>query len=109
MPVVLLDFSIFPVDQGESLSAQVAGALDIVDRSGLPYRLGPMGTTLEGEYDRCMAVVNDCFRAMSAECGRVVLQLKVDYRRGTAGRLQAKIASVARKLPDDGCPFQSSP
>ena len=104
MPRVLLDFSIFPIDQGESLSSHVAGALDIIDRSGLDYRLGPMGTTLEGEYDQCIAVVNDCFAAMSAECGRVLLQLKVDYRRGReSGALQTKTASIEAKLERKLC------
>lgn len=43
---VLLHFSYFPLDQGESPSAPVAQALDVVDQSGLPYRLGPRGTSL---------------------------------------------------------------
>lgn len=98
MAIVLLDFSIFPVDQGESLSPFVAEALDIVDRSGLPYRLGPMGTTLEGEYGECMKVVNECFEAMSRRCGRVLLQLKVDSRRGRTGALRSKTEAVEKEL-----------
>jgi uncharacterized protein (TIGR00106 family) len=95
---VLLDFSIFPVDQGESLSRHVSRAIDIVVRSGLPYRVGPMGTTLEGTYADCMKVVSDCFADMSRECKRVVVQVKVDYRSGREGALDSKIASVERRL-----------
>src|SRR4051794_5464681 len=41
--MVLLAFSMAPAGQGESLSAHVARILDVVDRSGVPYRLTPMG------------------------------------------------------------------
>ena len=38
-----------PLDKGESLSQYVARSLDIIDKSGLPYQLTPMGTIIEGE------------------------------------------------------------
>jgi uncharacterized protein YqgV (UPF0045/DUF77 family) len=42
---VIVEFSIFPMDKGESLSAYVARALKIIQDSGLPYELrkGPSG------------------------------------------------------------------
>ena len=49
--MVLLEFSMSPFDKGESLGPYVARSLDIVDRSGLPYQLTPMGTIIEGEWD----------------------------------------------------------
>ena len=96
--MVLLEFSMFPLDKGPSLSPYVARSLDIIDRSGLPYRLGPMGTTIEGQFDELMAVVKDCFQAMAADCGRIECSLKLDYRRGHEGRLEAKVASVEQKV-----------
>ena len=60
--MVLLEFSIFPLDKGESVSAYVARCLDIVDRSGVNYRSHAMGTVLEGGYDEVMAVVQTVFR-----------------------------------------------
>jgi uncharacterized protein (TIGR00106 family) len=103
--MVLLEFSMYPVGQGESLSPYVARSLDIIDRSGLAYQLTPMGTILEGEWAECMAVVTQCFEAMRADCPRVEVALKVDYRQGTASRLKSKIAAVegqlGRKLSTD--------
>ena len=96
--MVLLEFSMTPLNQGESVSAFVARSLDIVDRSGLPYQLTPMGTILEGEWDEVMAVVTACFEAMRADCDRVSTQIRIDYRKGPAGRLAAKVAAVERKL-----------
>ena len=49
--MVLLEFSMFPLDKGESLSPYVARCLEIVDRSGLDYRCHAMGTTLEGDFE----------------------------------------------------------
>src|SRR6266566_4594705 len=43
--MLLAEFSIWPMDKGESVSEYVARAIDIVDRSGLPYKLGPLGTS----------------------------------------------------------------
>ena len=42
--MVLLEFAMSPTGQGESLSAQVARILDVVDRSGMPYQLTASGT-----------------------------------------------------------------
>jgi uncharacterized protein (TIGR00106 family) len=96
--MVLLEFSIFPLDKGESLSPYVARCLDIIDRSGIAYRSHAMGTILEGEYEEVMGVVRQCFEALSADCSRIECSMKLDYRRGQTDRLQGKIASVEQKL-----------
>lgn len=96
--MVLLDFSLFPLDKGSSLSPYVARSLDIIDRSGLDYRCHAMGTTLEGEFDEVLRVVRQCFEAMAADCDRIECSIKIDYRKGRAGRLDGKVASVEQKL-----------
>jgi uncharacterized protein (TIGR00106 family) len=94
--MLLLEFSMYPTDKGASVSSYVARSLEIIDRSGLPYRLGPMGTTLEGEYDEVMAVVRACYERMSEDCDRIACQLKLDWRRGGSGRLEGKVDSLRR-------------
>jgi uncharacterized protein (TIGR00106 family) len=96
--MVVLDFSLFPLGVGESLSTYVARSLDIIDRSGVNYRCHAMGTTLEGDFDTVLAVVKQCFDAMTADCNRVECSIKIDYRKGYTGRLDGKIASVEQKL-----------
>jgi uncharacterized protein (TIGR00106 family) len=96
--MVVLDFSLFPLGVGESVSAYVARSLDIVDRSGLDYRCHAMGTTLEGELDAVLGVVKQCCEAMAADCNRLECSIKIDYRKGYSDRLEGKIASVERKL-----------
>lgn len=96
--MVLLEFSMAPLGQGESVSAQVARILDVIDRSGVPYQLTPMGTILEGEWPAVMGVVTACFEALAADCPRIGVQIKVDYRAGPAGRLRSKTARVEERL-----------
>ena len=96
--MVLLEFSMFPLDKGESVSQYVARSIDIIDRSGLDYRLGPMGTCIEGEWDQVMAVVKKCWNKMARDSVRITFSIKGDWRRGATGRLAAKVATVERQL-----------
>jgi len=96
--MVLLEFSMTPMDKGESVSEQVSRSLEIIDKSGLPYKLNPMGTVIEGEFDEVMGVVKACFERMAQDCGRISTTVKIDYRRGGTGRLEAKIKSVENRL-----------
>jgi uncharacterized protein (TIGR00106 family) len=95
---VIVDFSIFPVDKGESVSAYVSRAVKIIKESGLVYKLGPMGTSIEGEWDEVMALVGRCFEALKKDCSRVYMTIKVDYRKGTSGRMEHKVQSIERKV-----------
>jgi uncharacterized protein (TIGR00106 family) len=96
--MLLAEFSLTPLDKGPSVSQWVSRSIDIVDRSGVPYRLGAMGTTVEGEWDEVMGLVKACFERMATDCDRVSLSLKADWRRGASGRLTAKVAKVEATL-----------
>ncbi len=96
--MVLLDFSMVPLGQGESVSASVARSLDIIDRSGLDYRLHAMGTIIEGEIDEVLDLLRQCFEAMAADNDRVTCSAKFDMRRGKSGRLTSKVARVEQHL-----------
>jgi uncharacterized protein (TIGR00106 family) len=87
-----------PLDKGPSVSAFVSRSLDIIDQSGVDYRLNPMGTVLEGDWDEVIGVVTACFERMRQDCERISVAIKIDYRKGKSGRLGAKIASVEKQL-----------
>ena len=99
--MVLLEFSMYPTDKGESVSKEVARSLEIIDASGLPYRLGPMGTCLEGEWDEVMDVVRRCCERMSEDCRRIACQIKIDYRQGGRGRIEAKVERLKERTGRD--------
>jgi uncharacterized protein (TIGR00106 family) len=95
---VICDFSLYPLDHGASLSKYVAGSIEIIIESGLPYKFGPMSTAVEGSYDECMAVVKQCFERMSADSERIALNLRMDFRNGRISGMESKMASVQSKL-----------
>lgn len=88
-----------PIGKGESVSEYVAKVVDIVDRSGLPYVLTPMGTIIEGEsWEEVMGVLERGFKELKKECPRISITMKIDYREGKSGRLKSKVESVQKKL-----------
>ncbi len=99
--MVLLEFSMYPTDKGEGVSDYVGRILEIIDDSGVPYKLGPMGTSLEGEWDEVMAVVSRCREALAVDCSRIACQIKIDDRRDGAGRLEGKVNTLKAKTGRD--------
>jgi len=99
---VLLEFAMFPTSgecrEGSSVSHQVAKIIDMIDRSGLPYQLTPMGTIIEApSVAEALAVVEKAYAELE-ECERVYSTIKLDIRKGKSGRLEGKIASVENKI-----------
>ena len=95
---VIVDFAIFPMDKGESLSPYVARAIKIINESGVSHKLHPMGSCIEGEWEEVIAVVNRCFEALKKDCNRINVNFKADYRKGAPGRMERKIQSVEEKI-----------
>ena len=95
--MTLMEFSIFPLDKGVSLSQYVSKALTLIDESGLDYRMNPMGTVVEGEWDELLALLSRCFRELEEESDRISILAKFDHRKGVSGALESKIRSVETK------------
>jgi uncharacterized protein (TIGR00106 family) len=94
----LMEFSMTPLSKGESVSPYVARSVQIVEQSGLDYRLHAMGTVVEGELEPLLDLLRRCFAAMQHDCDRITCSVKFDYRRDRVGGLEAKVASVEEKL-----------
>ncbi len=93
---VLLEFSMFPLDQGESLSKHVSQLIKLIKDSGAEYRLTAMGTLIETEQlDSALALVARCNELLQQRgCSRIYSTIKLDIREGPMGRLQGKIQSI---------------
>ena len=96
--MVLLEFQMSPRAEGDSVSAYVAQIIDLIDRSGVPYQLTPMGTILEGEWDEVFDVVKRATEAVLPFGSRVSLVLKADIRPGWTGELDGKVERLERAL-----------
>lgn len=96
---MIVEFSIVPLGTGDSVSNAVADVLDIVDMSGLAYKLNPMGTVVEGEWDEIMALVKRCHEATLKGAPRVVTNVKIDDRPGRPlDRIHEKTRAVEKHV-----------
>ena len=98
---MLAELEVVPIGTGSaSLSAILAQAARLIDQSGLDYRVGPMGTSVEGDWDQVMALAKQCRDAMLRSADRVMLTIRIDDRKDKpgAGRLTQKVASLEAKV-----------
>ncbi len=95
---MLIEFSIVPIGSGSSIGDRLAEVLKIVDESGLPYKVNPMGTVVEGEWDELFRLVKKCHEALMKREERVLTTITVDDRKGKGNRLEEKVKSVEKRL-----------
>jgi uncharacterized protein (TIGR00106 family) len=95
---MVVEFSVVPIGLGEELAGPVARVLDLVDKSGLPYRLTAMGTIVEGEWDEVLGLVRRCHEALRGEATRVLTHIAIDDRAAAAGRLDGKVHDTEKAL-----------
>jgi uncharacterized protein (TIGR00106 family) len=95
---MLAEFSIIPIGVGVSVGYQLAEVLKIVDASGLPYKVNPMGTVVEGEWDEIMKLIHKCHSAAMKSGERMLTTIAIDDRKGKPDRIQEKVKSIERRL-----------
>ena len=101
---MLFQLTMFPTDQrGESVSAEVAKVIDIIDHSGLPYKLTAMATLIEGDWDRVMKVINKARLMLRKRHNRVYIIITIDDRKGAKNRLTGKIKAIETRLKREVC------
>lgn len=95
---MLAEFSIVPVGVGSSIGDQLAEVLKLVEASGLPYKVNPMGTVLEGEWDDLMGLIKQCHAAVLKTGERAITTISIDDRKGKPNRLEEKVLSIEKRL-----------
>ena len=96
--MVLVEFSMFPTDKGESVSKYVAQLIGIIDSSNIRYKLTPMGTILKGSWHEVFDVISCCFKTLKPQCNRLTSFIKVDYRKGDQPRMKSKVDKIEQIL-----------
>ncbi|HWR82477.1 MAG TPA: MTH1187 family thiamine-binding protein [Candidatus Deferrimicrobium sp.] len=101
---MLFSLSIFPTSKKTaSVSEDVAQVIDIIDKSGLRYKLTAMSTIIEGDWEPVMRVINKARLKLRRKHERIYMVLTVDDRKGAKGRLVGKVASIQRRLKREVC------
>lgn len=68
---MLAGFTIHPIGELH-LSKDIAKMIEILEREGIDYRLGPLGTAVEGSWDQNFSAIQRCNEMAAAEHGRVI-------------------------------------
>jgi len=95
---MMVELSVVPLGKGASVSPVIARVMKVIIDSGIRYKANPMGTVLEGEWDRVMQVVRQCHDEALKDSERVVTTIKIDDHKGRGDRLDSKLESVEQKL-----------
>jgi uncharacterized protein (TIGR00106 family) len=98
---MLAELDIIPVGtQSASLSTLLADVAKLIDQSGLDYRIGPMGTVIEGDWDRIMRLAKQCHQTVLGSVDRVLMTIRIDDRKDKpgAGRIVQKVQSLEAKV-----------
>ena len=90
---MIAEFSVHPADSIH-LSKDLAHLAEILDQAGLTYRMGPMGTCVEGEWVPVMDAIGRCHQAMAAAHRRVLTTILIDDRHDHPHRLDDMVKSV---------------
>ncbi len=96
---VLIEYSIFPTDKGESVSSYVSRVIDLIRGSGYPYKFTAMGTVVETPTVReALDLVARSYDVLDPDCNRVFASIKLDIRKNKDNRLEGKVKSVEEKI-----------
>ena len=95
---MLVELSIVPIGIGSSIGDQLAEVLKLVDASGLPYKINPMGTVVEGEWDEVMKLVKKCHMTVMKTGERAITTISIDDRKGKPNRLDEKVKSIEKRI-----------
>lgn len=80
MPKIVMAFQVIPKVQEDRIYEVVDRAIEVVAKSGVPYEVGPMETTMEGEPDRLWEIIKQAQEAcIQAGASRVMTNVKIDY------------------------------
>jgi uncharacterized protein (TIGR00106 family) len=93
---MLAELSINPLGRGTHLSQDIAEILKVVDDSGLPYRLTPLGTCIEGEWDQVMPLVRKCHDKARSLSSHVMTTVRIEDEEGGKNKLIDNVESVER-------------
>ena len=99
--MAIAEVSVVPLGtKTPSVSQYVARAVKVLEREKeIRYEITAMGTIIEGDLDRILAVVKKMHEGAFGEgVARVITTIKIDDRRDKSQGMKAKVDSLKKKL-----------
>jgi uncharacterized protein (TIGR00106 family) len=94
---MLVQFSIYPTDETH-MSRDVAQMVEVLEGAGVEYRLGPMATAVEGDWDQVVSAIRRCHDVMRQRHPRVITTITIDDRAEQAHHLDEMVSVVEKHL-----------
>ncbi|OGN97193.1 MAG: hypothetical protein A2Z77_06400 [Chloroflexi bacterium RBG_13_51_36] len=99
--MAIAEISVVPLGtKTPSVSQYVARAIKVLERErDIRYEITAMGTIVEGDLDRILALVKKMHEVVFEEgVARVLTTVKIDERRDKAQGMKEKVDSLRKKL-----------
>ncbi len=90
----IVNIQIIPkADAPADVYPAVDRAIEVIVRSGVPYEVGALGTTMEGDLDQLFEIIKDMHRAvLDTGCPSVLGQIRTFY-----GPAETTMGEVTKK------------
>jgi uncharacterized protein (TIGR00106 family) len=95
---MVMELTIIPLGSGRSLSGAIAGLVEIVEDSGLDYRMTAFGTLIEGTWDQLTGVAKRCHFEAREKSERVLTMIRLDDYGERTGEIDGAVDRVEKKL-----------
>lgn len=93
---MLAQFSIWPLDQPH-MSKEIADVTQVLEQSGVRYEVGPMATTVEGQWPDVMDAIHACHETLRAAHQRVLTTITIDDDATRALNMSEATAKVSAR------------
>lgn len=74
---MLAQFSVWPLDEPH-MAKDMSQLTDVLDTLGVHYEMGPMGTTLQGDWAQVMEAIEKCHHHVRNHHSRVFTSITID-------------------------------
>ena len=91
---MLVELNMNLLGRGSHLSYDLAQILKIIDESGLPYCLTPLGTCIEGEWDELMPLLKKCHNHARTVSSHVMTTIRIEDEEGETEKITKNISAV---------------
>jgi uncharacterized protein (TIGR00106 family) len=95
---MVMELTIIPLGSGRSLSGAIAGLVEIIEDSGLDYRMTAFGTLIEGTWDQLTGVAKRCHFEAREKSERVLTMIRLDDYGERTGEIDGAVDRVEKKL-----------
>ncbi len=85
---MVAELRITPVESHKSFLNELGDLVRLLHQSPLSYQVHAMGTTLEGELDEILKVVQQCHEHVRSRSERNLIELSLDDRPSRGGELE---------------------